>query len=431
MGAEEIRKIKQSLYLSTAERDIVQSSLLQQQAVSWLTEGNFFRERLLQAGISQPEQLTLESLPRISTCDKNDMAVHGASMTVQGVSVADICTTSGSTGKPVPVPLSLNDIHRLGINEALSYTAMELEANDKILLCTTIDRGFMAGMAYMEGARAAGMTFVRGGIGNPAMHWDYMLRFGITALITVPSFVLKLLEYAILHGIDPASTAVKRILCIGEPLRTADSQPNMLAQEITRQWNVQLFSTYASTEMQTAFTECKHGSGGHHVPSLIICEFLDDNGNAVHEDEAGELTITHLGVEAMPLLRFRTGDMCYHTTETCACGRTSLRITAVAGRKNEMLKYKGTTFFPGAIVEVLNATEGIRDFIIRATPDHVQNDHVEIWACGDVNIPAISERIASAIRVKPPVIITTQEEIEKLRSLREARKLLRFIDLRN
>lgn len=430
MGAEEVGKIKQSLYLSPGERREYQEALLQRQAVSWLAEGNFFRERLLQAGITQPEQLTLDRLPHIPTCDKHDMAVNGASMTVPGVSVADICTTSGSTGKPVPVPLSLQDIHRLGINEALSYDAMELTSDDKILLCTTIDRGFMAGMAYMEGARAAGMTFVRGGIGNPAMHWDYMLRFGITAMIAVPSFVLKLLEYAALHGIDPASTAVKKILCIGEPLRDADSQPNMLAQEITRKWNVQLFSTYASTEMQTAFTECTHGRGGHHIPGLIICEFLDEKGNLVAEGTPGELTITHPGVEAMPLLRFRTGDICYHTTEICACGRTSLRITAVAGRKNEMLKYKGTSFFPGAIVEVLNATEGIHDFIVKAVPDNVQNDHVEIWACGEVNIPAISEKIASVIRVKPPVIITTKEEIEKLRSLREARKLLRFIDLR-
>ncbi len=90
-----------------------------------------------------------------------------------------------------------------------------------------------------------------------------------------------------------------------------------------------------STEMGTAFTECSEGKGGHHHPELIIVEFLDDNNNPVPEGEAGEVTITTLGVEGMPLLRFKTGDICHYYNEPCKCGRTTKRLGPVIGRKNK------------------------------------------------------------------------------------------------
>ena len=78
--------------------------------------------------------------------------------------------------------------------------------------------------------------------------------------------------------------------------------------------------------MATAFTECEAGKGGHFHPELIITELLDDNGNAVLPGEPGELTITTLGVEAMPLVRFRTGDICQRHEEKCTCGRNTYRL---------------------------------------------------------------------------------------------------------
>ena len=81
-------------------------------------------------------------------------------------------------------------------------------------------------------------------------------------------------------------------------------------------WKIKLFSTYASTEMSTAFTECEHGVGGHHHPELIIVEVLDENNNPVKNGESGELTFTTLGIEAMPLVRFKTGDIVQLHTES-------------------------------------------------------------------------------------------------------------------
>ncbi|MFK4996513.1 phenylacetate--CoA ligase, partial [Klebsiella pneumoniae] len=83
--------------------------------------------------------------------------------------------------------------------------------------------------------------------------------------------------------------------------------------------------------------------GGHHHPELLIVEILDEAGNQLPAGTAGEVTITSLGVEGMPLLRYRTGDICARYEEPCACGRTTSRLSPVLGRLSQMIKYKGTT----------------------------------------------------------------------------------------
>ncbi len=93
---------------------------------------------------------------------------------------------------------------------------------------------------------------------------------------------------------------------------------NTLGKKISERWpEIKLYSTYASTEMATSFTECEYGLGGHHHPDLIIVEFLDEKDNPVNPGEPGEVTITTLGVEGMPLLRFKTGDICIAHEEPC------------------------------------------------------------------------------------------------------------------
>ena len=200
---------------------------------------------------------------------------------------------------------------------------------------------------------------IRLGAGIPELQWDSILKHKPTYLITVPSFLLKLIEYAETHNIDYNNSGIKGAICIGESLRNQDFSLNTLANKISEKWNIKLFSTYASTEMSTAFTECEYGIGGHHHPELIIVEVLDDNNQPVKNGEQGELTITTLGVEAMPLIRFKTGDIVQLHNEPCSCGKNTLRVGPVVGRKQQMIKYKGTTLYPPAMNDVLNGFENI------------------------------------------------------------------------
>ena len=130
------------------------------------------------------------------------------------------------------------------------------------------------------------------------------------------------------------NSGVYGAVCIGESIKNQDFTDNILSQKIKEKWDIKLFSTYASTEMSTAFTECEFQIGGHHHPELIITEITDDEGNPVKEGESGELTITTLGVEAIPLLRFKTGDLVKAHYEPCQCGRNTMRLGPVVGKSS-------------------------------------------------------------------------------------------------
>lgn len=114
--------------------------------------------------------------------------------------------------------------------------------------------------------------------------------------MVVPSFLIKLIEFAEKNHIDYHHCSMQKCVCIGEALRNPDFTLNTLGKRIHEKWDsLQLYSTYASTEMQSSFTECNEFHGGHLQPELIIVEFLDDNNQPVKEGEAGEVTITTLG----------------------------------------------------------------------------------------------------------------------------------------
>jgi phenylacetate-CoA ligase len=292
----------------------------------------------------------------------------------------------------------------------------------------------MAGLAYFLGARRLGAGIVRVGNGIPELQWDTIKRIKPTVIIAVPSFILKVIDYAEKNGIDYKNSSVKKAICIGEPLRNQDFSLSTLAKKIKSKWDIELFSTYASTEMSTAFNECEAGKGGHHHPELIIVEFLDENNQPVNHGEAGEITITTLGVEGMPLLRFKTGDVAFHYQEPCSCGRTSMRIGPVIGRRRQMIKYKGTTLYPAALYDVLSDFEDIQDYYIEVSTNNIGTDDICIniltTNSTDEFIKSMKDHFRAKLRVAPQINIVDRETIKAKKYPETSRKPLVFIDLR-
>jgi phenylacetate-CoA ligase len=292
----------------------------------------------------------------------------------------------------------------------------------------------MAGLAYFLGARKLGAGIIRVGAGMPELQWDTIKKMSPTALITVPSFILKLIDFAEKNNIDYRNTSVKKAICIGEPIRNSDFTLNTLGEKIKEKWDVELFSTYASTEMATAFTECETGRGGHHHPELIIVEFLDDNDKPVKEGEAGEVTITTLGVEGMPLLRFKTGDICFHHFEKCECGRNTMRLGPVIGRKKQMIKYKGTTLYPPALYDILNNIEQVENYIVEVFTNEIGTDEILIHVASkdksDLVIKNITDHFRAKVRVTPTIKFVSSAEINVMQNPEMSRKPVKFIDKR-
>lgn len=378
---------------------------------------------------------TVDDLVKLPVTTKTDLQEHNDEFfCVPKSKIIDYVTTSGTLGKPVTFGLTEKDLERLTYNEAISLACAGIQNGDVVQLMTTLDRRFMAGLAYFLGLRKIGAAAVRVGAGIPELQWDSILTYQPKYLIAVPSFLLKMIEYAEKNNIDYNASSVKGVICIGETLREQDFIPNQLSKKITEKWNIKLYSTYASTEMCTAFTECEAMQGGHLHPELIIAEILDDNNLPVKKGEMGELTITTLDVEAMPLLRFKTGDIVKAHQEPCSCGRNTLRLGPVLGRKQQMIKYKGTTLYPPAMHDLMSYFEQIQLHQIEISTNEVGTDEIVIKIASpnssDEFLDEIKDHFRAKLRVTPKIELIDFEILEKMVLLPASRKPLTFIDNR-
>ena len=409
------------------------------ETLRYLSENSpFYRKMFADNGIDPERIETLEDLSQIPFTTKDDLQEFNEQfICVPKSRIIDYVTTSGTLGDPVMFVLTSADLDRLAYNERLSFITAGCTESDIVQLMTTIDRRFMAGMAYFLGARDLGMGIVRVGNGIPELQWDSIERINPSYVMVVPSFLIKLVEFAEKNGIDYQSSSLKNFICIGESLRSPDFELNTLGRKIKERWgSARFFSTYASTEMQSSFTECEYGCGGHLQPELIITEFLDENDSPVAEGEIGEVTITTLGVEGMPLLRFRTGDMCRYHSERCRCGRNTIRLGPLLGRKGQMIKYKGTTLYPPALFDVLDNIPQITNYIVEVYTNNLGTDEIRVRVgCREQErtenlIKEIKNVFRSKVRVAPGIDFENPEYISKIQTPPMSRKVIKFIDLR-
>lgn len=181
---------------------------------------------------------TLEDLRRFPVTTKTDLQLYSEDfICVDKREVIDYVTTSGTLGDPVTFVLTSGDLDRLAYNEYLSFTTAGCTANDVMQLMTTLDRRFMAGLAYYMGARELGAGVVRVGNGIPELQWDTINRIHPTFCMVVPSFLMKLIEYGDKCGIDYNASSIRKAICIGEALRNPDFTLNTLGQKIHDKWS--------------------------------------------------------------------------------------------------------------------------------------------------------------------------------------------------
>lgn len=417
-------------------QDTYQSQALQGLLAYLHSNSPFYRKLLQEHNVDINNIKGIADLPFLPTTSKSDMQEYNWDfLCVPKSYIKEYTATSGTMGRPVTIALTENDLERLSYNEQQSFTCADGKPEDTYQLMLTLDRQFMAGMAYYQGIRRLGASLARTGPGLPAMQWDTILRLQSNSIVAVPSFMLKLIEYANEHQIDLNATPVRKAICIGESLRNAEFELNALGEMINKEWPIQLYSTYASTEMQTAFTECGAGKGGHHQPDLIILEVIDDHGQQLKAGQYGEVTITTLGVEGMPLLRYRTGDICCYYDEVCSCGRTSRRLSPVLGRKQQMIKYKGTTLYPPAIFDILNNIPFIKEYVVEVFTSDIGTDELMLH----LNTPLpvddceakLKPMLQSKLRVVPLLHFLSAADMQQMQFPPNSRKQIKFVDNRD
>ena len=408
-----------------------QAELLRAHALYCREHSPYYREVLRDRELpldGKMEEL-LSSLPLTRKCDIE--RANDTFCAVRAEQIVDVVMSSGTTGRPTKITYTEHDLQRLAYNEEKAFLSCGLGRDDVLLLTCTMDRCFVAGLAYFLGSRSLGAACIRNGHGTLDSHAEMIKRTNPTAVVGVPSFLRKLGSHLKDRGIDPAGTSVTRIVAIGEPLRDREMNLSRVGQDIERTWGARVYSTYASSETITTFCECVEQNGGHLHPDLAVVEIIDERGNRLAAGEIGEVVVTPLAVEGMPLLRFRTGDVSFLLDQPCDCGRNAVRLGPVLGRKSEMLKVRGTTLYPPAILAALAEIDGVTDFYVSARSTETLSDevtaHVALRDKTSLSAEDIAARLQARLRVRPDVVVEPEGHIRQVVYDPKQRKPIRFV----
>jgi phenylacetate-CoA ligase len=370
----------------------------------------------------------LETLPLV---DKRVLSERNLDfLSVPRDQVVEIVTTSGTQGKPLLWMLSEDDLQRLGLNERMSFECAGVTARDTVLVAVALDRCFIAGLAYWLGLRELGCAVARVGPASPMLVLDMIERMRPTVIVAVPSFLRVIAEKALEKGFDLPGCPVKKAICIGEPVRDRTLKLNASGRAIAAAWDAKVYSTYGVTELASSLCECDAGAGGHLHTDLLHLEVLDDSGAPMPDGEPGEVVATTFGVEAMPLIRYRTGDCAALFRAPCACGRTTPRLGPILGRKDQKLKFKGASLFPSTLQAVLEQTEGVEAFVIVAHTENELSDSIEVLIHGAASDATLCEAFQARSKITPRIRRASRAEIEELQMPPQARKRRTFVDLR-
>lgn len=419
---------------ASAEIEARQDELVRRHVAYCAQHSPFYRELFRAHGVDPTGIRRLSDLSRLPLTEKRHLEEsHPEFLALPHAEVTDVCLTSGTTGKPIAMLQSNADLERLAYNEEISFRGVGITCEDRVLVAAAIDRCFMAGLAYFMGLTRIGATVIRGGSSSTALLVELVRNCRPSAIIAVPTLLLALGRKLEEEGLTPAGLGVTRLICIGEPVRTPDFSLSPLGQRLFEAWGCRIFGTYASTEMATSFTDCDAGLGGHLHPDLIAVQIVDENGNEVPDGTPGEVVATPLGTSAMPLLRFRTGDIATLHREPCVCGRNTPRLGPVVGRKSQMLKVRGTTVYPPAIATVLQGMAGVQGFYIEAENDFALSDRIRVVVGSrdpGLSPAQVAKRIAAAIRVSPEVVLVSPEDVLRVTMQEDKRKPVLFFDRR-
>ena len=344
--------------LSRSEMEALQLKRLQETVTRVYDKVEPYRKKMDEAGV-KPEDIQsladLKKLPFITKQDMRDNYPFGL-FAVPKDELIRIHASSGTTGKPTVVGYTKNDMEMW--TECVSRIACAGGANDKDFAQICFGYGMFTGALGLHyGLENIGATIVPSSTGNSEKQIMYMKDFGTTILVATPSYALRLAEVAKSMGVDPKTDLNVRIGLVGSELLT-----DAMREEMHKYWgdDMLITSNYGMSELMGPGVsgECEYLCGMHINEDYFIPEIIDPvTGEVLPAGEKGELVITCIKKEALPLIRYRTKDITRLIYEPCKCGRTTCRMENLSGRSDDMLKIRGVNVFPSQIEEVILSVE--------------------------------------------------------------------------
>ena len=323
-----------------------------QKTVRHCMNAEFYRQKFAELGITPDDIKSLDDVRRLPFTTKEDLRENypfGLAC-VPMRECTRLHSSSGTTGNPTVVLHSQKDLDEWAT--AVARCLWMVGSRPEDVFQNSAGYGmFTAGLGFQYGAERVGMLTVPAAAGNTTRQIKFIKDFGTTVLHAIPSYASRIYEVMKEEGVDPRRDTKLRVLCIGaEP--HSEEQRRRIEQDL----GVKAYNSYGISEMMgpgVAF-ECQEQNGLHIWEDYFIVEIIDPvTLEPVPEGELGELVITTINREAMPLLRYRTRDLTRLLPGTCPCGRTHRRLARLQGRSDDMIILKGVNIFPIQIEKIL------------------------------------------------------------------------------
>lgn len=340
--------------LSRKEIEEIQLARLKETVERVYNTVPYYRQKMIDKGIKPQDIKTLKDLSKLPFVTKQDMrdTYPFGLFAVPKDKLIRIHASSGTTGKPTVVGYTKKDLEVW--TECVSRIACMGGAKPTDVAQICFGYGMFTGALGLHyGLENIGATIIPSSTGNSEKQIMYMKDFGTTLLVATPSYALRLAEVAREMGLDPAKDLGIKIGLLGSELLT-----DSMREEVYKFWgkDVLVTSNYGMSELMGPGVsgECEYLCGMHINEDHFIPEIIDPvTGEVLPEGEKGELVITCISKEALPLIRYRTKDITRLYYEPCKCGRTFCRMENLSGRSDDMLKIRGVNVFPSQIEEVI------------------------------------------------------------------------------
>lgn len=338
--------------LSRAEMQTIQLDRLKKMVTYTLNRVPYFREKAAEIGLESGDISCLEDLQKLPFTTKEDLRVNYpfGLFAVEKEEVVRYHASSGTTGKPTVVGYTKNDM--LMWEEMIARIVTMAGVTHHDIAQVSFGYGLFTGaFGLHQGLEKVGAAVIPASSGNTKKQIMLMKDFGTTTLISTPSYALHIAEVAQEMGIDP-----EKDLNLKWGLFGGEGSTEAMRKELNKAWNMFSTENYGLSELigPGISGECQALTGMHISEDHFIPEIIDPKtGKVLPPGETGELVITPITKEALPLFRYRTKDITRLRYEPCSCGRTTVRMDKIEGRTDDMLILGGVNVFPSQIEEVL------------------------------------------------------------------------------
>lgn len=395
----------------------------------------FYKKRLEEAGVTPDSINSVEDIRKIPFTTKSDLRDNYPFGLVGGdlKDAIRIHSSSGTTGHPTVVAYSRHDIDSWANMIARSMYMVGCRNTDFFQNSSGYGM-FTGGLGFQYGAEALGATTIPAAAGNSKRQIMFIKDFGTTCLHAIPSYAIRLAEVFQEEGIDPRSTNLHTLFIGAEP-HTEEQR-----KRIERMLGVKAYNSFGMTEMNgpgVAF-ECKCQNGMHLWEDNYIIEIVNpDTLEPVPDGEIGEMILTTLDRDMMPILRYRTRDLTRIIPEVCECGRTHRRIDRIKGRTDDMFIIKGVNVFPMQVEKILVGFKELGSNYLITLSTEGDNDimtvEVELEGLMTDVYPELQKLTRSIQReLKDEILLTPRVKLVKRGSLPVSEgKAVRVKDLRN